>query len=517
MVCHIPKWPEALLITFLISKEIKCPVIHDFADFQSFYQSSMADVDGFWADLCRRLLTFEKDFTTVREGTLAEGNLKWFLDGRLNAAYNCVDRHAEADPDRLAIIFEADEPDTSRSITYGDLQQRVLSTALALQKLGVKKGDRVAIYMPMIPEAMITVLAINRLGAIHSIVFDGFSAHALGDRILDAGARVIVTADHGRRAGVPIAMKQTVDQALVRCPEVHSVLVYQHSKIPVAWTEGRDIWWHDMMEANPGFVPAEPMDSEDPLFILYTSGSTGKPKGLVHSTAGFLTGAAATGHYAFGIKPDDVFFCAADIGWITGLVYSLYAPLLLGCTTVVFEGSPVYPNPSRFWDICDKHHVTHFYAAPTVLRLLKKFNGEMINQQMSALRVLGSIGEPIAPEVWQWYHRVVGKGKADVLDTYFQTETGSLVLTPLARVTPTKPGSCTRPFPGIDPVILNPTTGSPVTGPCPEGVLAFQQAWPSMARTAWGDHQRFLETYLKPYPGYYVGPSLYNVISGSDD
>ncbi|KAJ5875445.1 acetate--CoA ligase [Penicillium subrubescens] len=479
--------------------------LQDFADYKQRYQESISDVDFFWAQTTRQFLTYEKDFTSIRQGKLAEGNLQWFANGRLNAAYNCVHRHAEQDPSRIAIIYEGDEPDCGHSISYGELSKQIFQAAAALRNLGVRKGDRVCVYMPMIPEAFVTVLAINHLGAIHSLVFDGFSAQALGDRIRDAGAFLVVTADKSRRGGRDIPMKQTVDEALGSCPDVRTVLVYQHGQDSVSWNPGRDVWWHEVIDNTAPLkdIAPESMASEDPLFILYTSGSTGKPKGLVHSTAGFLTGAAATGHHVFDMHPSDVFFTPSDIGWITGLVYALYAPLLLGCTTVIFEGSPLHPTVSRLWDICDLHSVTHFYAAPTVIRLLRRFSDAEIHQAMTSLRVLGSIGEPIAPDVWDWYHRIVGKEKADLLDTYFQTETGSFVLAPLARITPTKPGSCTLPCLGLDPVILDPITGKEVETACPEGILAFRQPWPSMARTAWNDHQRFMDTYLNVYPGYY--------------
>ncbi|CAG8943755.1 unnamed protein product [Penicillium salamii] len=471
--------------------------------YTKLYKESLDDPDTFWAKHCRELLTLDQDFTTVREGSPLEGGISWFLGGRLNATYNCVDRHAKSNPDRNAIIYEADEPYQGRTVTYGELLAQVSSTASALRAHGVKKGDRVVVYMPMIPEAFIAVLAISRLGAIHTLIFDGFSPSSIADRILNADAEIVITVDQAKRNGREIAMKKGIDEALVRCPNVRTVLVYQHCKSPVPWTEGRDVWWHNAVDLDAEFVEPEIMDSEDPLFILYTSGSTGKPKGLVHSTAGFLTGAAATGKYVFDIQPSDTFFCAGDIGWITGLVYGFYAPLLLGCTTVIFEGSPLFPTPSRYWEICEKHDVSQFYVAPTALRLLKRFNSSGISQSLSSLRVLGSIGEPIAPEVWKWYHQAVGKGKAHVLDTYFQTETGSLVLTPLAGITPTKPGSCTLPFFGANPVILDSLTGEEIQSPCPEGILAFKDPWPSMARSAWGDHERFLDTYFRPYPGYY--------------
>jgi acetyl-CoA synthetase len=415
-----------------------------------------------------------------------------------------VDRHSAICPERPAIIYEADEPGQGRHITYGELLKDVCQVACLLKKIGVNKGDRVAVYMPMIPEAFIAVLAISRIGAIHSLVFEGFSASALADRIVDAGAKVVITVNYGRRMNKDIHFKSVVDEALKTCAQVHKVLVYRRMDGVTPWTSGRDIWWHEEVYELPQFIDPEFVGSEDPLFILYTSGSTGKPKGLVHSTAGFLVGAAATGKFVFDIHGDDVFFCAGDIDWITGLTYGLYAPLLLGCATVVFEGSPLHPNAFRFWDICSKNNVSHFYVAPTALRLLKKLTVSTIPYELKSLRVLASVGEPIAPEVWKWYHSVVGKENAHVLDTYFQTETGSLVLAPLAGVTSTKPGSCSVPFFGADPVILNPVSGVEQVSNPAEGILVFRQPWPSMARTAWGDHGRYMDAYFRPYEGYYV-------------
>lgn len=454
--------------------------------------------------MARELLTFDKDFQTTRSGSFANGDVAWFVEGRLNASFNCVDRHALKDPNKTAIIYEADEPSEGRTITYGELLREVSRVAWALKQQGVKKGDTVAIYLPMIPEALIAFLACSRIGAVHSVIFAGFSSDSLRDRVLDAGSKVVITADEGRRGGKVIGTKRIVDEALKQCPDVTSVLVFKRTGAEVPWTAGRDLWWHEEVEKYPNYFPPEPVNSEDPLFLLYTSGSTGKPKGVMHTTAGYLLGAAMTGKHVFDIHDDDRFFCGGDVGWITGHTYVVYAPLLLGCATVVFESTPAYPNFSRYWDVIEKYQVTQFYVAPTALRLLKRAGDEHIKHQMEHLRILGSVGEPIASEVWKWYFEKVGKEEAHICDTYWQTETGSHVITPLGGITPTKPGSASLPFFGIEPAIIDPVSGDEITGNDVEGVLAFKQPWPSMARTVWGAHKRYMDTYLNVYKGYYV-------------
>lgn len=393
--------------------------------------------------------------------------------------------------------------------------------------MGVKKGDTVAVYLPMIPEAIIALLAITRIGAVHSVVFAGFSADSLRDRVIDANSKVVITTDEGKRGGKLIGTKKIVDDALKQCPDVSHVLVYKRTGADVPFTKGRDWWWHEEVEKWPAYIPPEPMNSEDPLFLLYTSGSTGKPKGVMHTTGGYLLGAAMTGKYVFDIHDGDRYFCGGDVGWITGHTYVVYAPLLLGVSTVVFEGTPAYPNFSRYWDIIDKHQVTQFYVAPTALRLLKRAGDHFVKSKMAHLRVLGSVGEPIAAEVWKWYFEVVGKEEAQIVDvsgnhrfpksglpdtnsrqTYWQTETGSNVITPLAGVTPTKPGSASLPFFGIEPAIIDPVSGEEIHGNDVEGVLAFKQAWPSMARTVYGAHKRYMDTYLNVYKGFYVSTSV---------
>lgn len=467
------------------------------------YKQSITEPNVFWAERARELLTWSKDFQTVHSGSLVNGDNAWFVEGELNASYNCVDRHAHKDPNRVAIIYEADEPGEGRNVTYGELLREVSKLAHVLTNLGVKKGDTVAIYLPMIPEAIVALLACSRIGAIHSVIFAGFSSDSLRDRVVDAQSKVVITTDEGKRGGKLIGTKKIVDEALQQCPDVRNVLVYKRTGADINMTPGRDLWWHEEVEKYPAYYTPVPMASEDPLFLLYTSGSTGKPKGVAHSTAGYLLGAAMTGKYVFDIHDGDRYFCGGDVGWITGHSYVVYAPLLLGVSTVVFEGTPAYPNFSRYWDIIEKHKVTQFYVAPTALRLLKRAGDHHVRNEMKHLRVLGSVGEPIAAEVWKWYYDVVGKGRAQICDTYWQTETGSNVITPLAGVTPTKPGSASLPFFGIEPALVDPVTGEEIHGNNVEGVLAFKQAWPSMARTVWGAHKRYMETYLHVYKGYY--------------
>lgn len=475
--------------------------------------------------MAREHLTWDRDFETVHTGSFANGDSAWFLEGRLNASRNACDRHAIKTPEKPAIIYEADEPNEGRVITYGELLREVSKLAYTLKELGVKKGDTIAIYMPMIPEALVALLACSRIGAVHSVVFAGFSSDSLRDRVLDAQSKVVITSDEGKRGGKVIGTKRIVDDALKQCPDVASCLVFKRTGAEVPWTKGRDRWWHEETEKYPNYFPPEPMSSEDPLFLLYTSGSTGKPKGVLHTTAGYLLGAAITGKYVFDIHESDTFFCAGDVGWITGHTYVVYAPLLLGVATVVFEGTPAYPNFSRYWEVIEKHQVSQFYVAPTALRLLKRAGDSHCKHVMKHLRVLGSVGEPIAAEVWKWYFEAVGKEEAHIVDvicldlssriesltgvqTYWQTETGSHVITPLAGVTPTKPGSATLPFFGIEPAIIDPISGKEIYGNDVEGVLAIKRPWPSMARTVWGAHKRYMDTYLNVYKGYYVRSAL---------
>ncbi|KAG0307883.1 acetyl-CoA synthetase [Dissophora globulifera] len=448
------------------------PYVKSLEEYQELYRQSIENPDEFFGKLATDLLSWSKPFHTVQHGGLEHGDTAWFLDGQLNASYNCVDRHALATPDKIAIIYEADEPNQSENITYGELLRKVCQLAGVLRARGIRKGDTVAIYMPMIPEAIVAFLACARIGAVHSVIFAGFSAEALRDRVQDAACRVVLTADQGKRGGKSIETKRIVDDA-----ETSKCMNY---------------------------LTPEPMNSEDPLFLLYTSGSTGTPKGVLHTTAGYLLGASATVKYVFDYHPGDIFACMADVGWITGHSYIVYGPLVLGGTTVLFESIPTYPNASRYWELVAKHKVTQFYTAPTAIRALRRLGDEWVEgHDLSSLRVLGSVGEPINPEAWHWYNEKVGKGRCAIVDTYWQTETGSHIITPLPGAIATKAGSATVPFFGIDVAILDPVTGKELVGNDVTGVLAVKKAWPSIARTVYGNHQRYLETYLKPYPGYY--------------
>ncbi|KAF2141305.1 uncharacterized protein K452DRAFT_288008 [Aplosporella prunicola CBS 121167] len=487
----------------LFKKHPSKPHLDGLDHYKQLYKESIEQPNKFWGERARELLSWEKDFQTVHAGSFINGDNAWFLEGRLNASYNCVDRHALATPDKPAIIYEADEYNEGRTITYSELLREVCKLAYVLKQMGVQKGDTVALYLPMIPEAVIAFLACSRIGAVHSVIFAGFSSDSLRDRIVDAKSKVIITTDEGRRGGKVIGTKKIVDEALKQCPDVTHCLVYKRTGSEVPWTPDRDWWWHEEVDKYPSYIAPESMNSEDPLFLLYTSGSTGKPKGVMHSTAGYLLGAAMTGKYVFDIHDSDTFFCGGDVGWITGHTYVVYAPLLLGVATVVFEGTPAYPDFSRYWDVVEKYNVTQFYVAPTALRLLKRAGDQHVKHNMKNLRVLGSVGEPIASEVWKWYFEVVGKEEAHIVDTYWQTETGSHVITPLGGITPTKPGSASLPFFGIEPAIIDPVSGDEIHGNDVEGVLAFKQPWPSMARTVWGAHKRYMDTYLNVYKGYY--------------
>lgn len=488
------------------------PHLQGMAEYEKEYKESIEDPSNFFARKARQFLNWFQDFdeTFVPDPSTGlpsfESNA-WFLNGKINACYNCVDRHALRTPNKVALIYEADEVQQGYNVTYRELLEQVSQVAQVLKfSMGVKKGDTVAVYMPMVPEAIVALLAISRIGAIHSVVFAGFSSNSLRDRINDANSKVVITTDESNRGGKTIETKMIVDEALKETPGVEHVLVYKRTQNPkVNYQTPRDLDWNTERQKYKSYYPCEMMDSEDPLFLLYTSGSTGAPKGVQHSTAGYLLGALMSVRYTFDVHQDDVIFTAGDIGWITGHTYVLYGPLLYGCTTVIFEGTPAYPNYSRYWDIVDKHKVTQFYVAPTALRLLKRAGDSYIeNHSLTTLRALGSVGEPIAAEVWEWYSEKIGKNCIPIADTYWQTESGSHLITPLAGgVTPMKPGSASFPFFGIEPAILDPTTGKELTEPNSEGVLAMKRSWPSFARTIWKNHDRYLDTYLKPYPGYY--------------
>jgi len=486
------------------------PNLPDFETYKKLYDQSINDPNAFFTEQ-GKLLDWFKPFDHARfpvepTNDFKDGDLPaWFINGQLNASYNAVDRWAIKNPDKPAIIYEADEPNEGRIITYGELLKQVSKLAQALTKLGVKKGDSVAVYLPMIPEALITLLAIVRIGAIHSVVFAGFSSTSLKDRILDGDSQIVITADESKRGGKTIETKKIVDDALKDCPNVRNVIVFKRTgNAHVPFNSARDLWWHEELGKYGPYFPPVAVNSEDPLFLLYTSGSTGKPKGVQHNTAGYLLGALLSTKYTFDVHEDDIIFTAGDIGWITGHTYVVYGPLLNGATTVVFEGTPAYPNYSRYWDIVDEYKVNQFYVAPTALRLLKRAGTKFVeNYDLSSLRVLGSVGEPIAAEVWHWYNDNIGRGKAHIVDTYWQTESGSHLLTPLAGVTPTKPGSASLPFFGIVPKILDPTTGEELKSNDVEGVLAIKSAWPSITRGIFNDYNRFIDTYLKPYPNHY--------------
>nr|WP_286947132.1 acetate--CoA ligase [Pseudomonas sp. UBA6718] len=470
--------------------------------YQRLYRQSIEQPDAFWSEQARQFLHWFKPWDRVQHCDLTQGEAQWFAGGQLNVAHNCIDRHLPERGEQIAIIWEGDNPAESAHITYNQLHQNVSRLANVLKSRGVQKGDRVCIYMPMIPEAAYAMLACARIGAIHSVVFGGFSPDALRDRILDADCRTVITADEGVRGGKYVPLKNNVDKALQSCPKVSTVVVVERTQGEIAWVEGRDLWYHQALKDASGDCPAEPMDAEDPLFILYTSGSTGKPKGVLHTTGGYLLGAAMTHKYVFDYHEGDIYWCTADVGWVTGHSYIVYGPLANGATTLMFEGVPNYPDASRFWQVIDKHQVNIFYTAPTALRaLMREGEGPVKATSRSSLRLLGSVGEPINPEAWEWYYHVVGDTRCPIVDTWWQTETGSILITPLPGATDLKPGSATRPFFGVQPVLLD-EQGKEIEGPG-AGVLAIKASWPSQIRSVYGDHQRMIDTYFKPYPGYY--------------
>ena len=470
--------------------------------YQDLYQKSIQEPEAFWPEMANEFLTWSKPWAQLTESNLTEGMARWFIGGKLNACYNCVDRHLPERAHQTAILWEGDDPSQQAEITYQDLHQKVCQLANLLIQRGVKKGDRVCLYMPMIPEAAYAMLACARIGAIHSVVFGGFSPQALQDRILDSDCQTVITADEGVRGGKTVPLKANADLALEQCPNVHSVIVVRHTGGAVAMQSGRDLWYHDETKRQSLTCPAEPMDSEDPLFILYTSGSTGKPKGVLHTTGGYLLQAAMTHRYVFDYHDRDIYWCTADVGWVTGHTYIVYGPLANGATTLMFEGIPNYPDASRCWQIVDKHQVNIFYTAPTALRALMGMGNEFVQAtNRSSLRILGSVGEPINPEAWEWYYHIVGDGRCPIVDTWWQTETGGIMITPLPGVTDLKPGSATLPFFGVAPVLLDPE-GNVLDG-ATSGNLAIRNSWPSQIRTVFGDHQRCIDTYYTTYPGYY--------------
>ncbi|AQS49961.1 acetate--CoA ligase [Thioclava nitratireducens] len=478
----------------------------DAAKYREMYKESITDPEKFWGREGKRL-DWITPYTKVKntDFTFGHVDIKWFEDGVLNASVNCIDRHLATRGDQTAIIFEPDDPETpAQHITYKELSEKVNRFANVLSSQGVMRGDRVVIYLPMIPEAAYAMLACARIGAIHSIVFAGFSPDALANRINDSGAKVVITADTAPRGGRRTPLKANADAALLHCSDKVRCLVVKHTGDQTTWIDGRDVDVKAMMENVSPDCPARPMNAEDPLFILYTSGSTGKPKGVVHTTGGYMVYAAMTHQYTFDYHDGDVFWCTADVGWVTGHSYIVYGPLANGATTVMFEGVPTYPDAGRFWAVCEKHKVNQFYTAPTAIRSLMGQGPEWVEKyDLSALKVLGSVGEPINPEAWAWYDKYVGKGKCPIVDTFWQTETGGHMLTPLPGATPTKPGSATRPFFGVKPVVLDPQTAVKQDETETEGVLCISDSWPGQMRTIWGDHERFQETYFSQYKGYY--------------
>ncbi len=470
--------------------------------YREMYRQSIDDPDGFWGEQASVFLSWYKPWDKVLDWDFNEPRIQWFRGAELNASYNCIDRHLETRGDQTAIIWEGDDPTHDKHITYNELHREVCRFANVLKKRGVKKGDRVCIYMPMIPEAAYAMLACARIGAVHSVVFGGFSPESIKDRILDSDCRVVITADEGMRGGKAVELKAHTDKALEGCPDVHTVIVVRRTGGDIAWHETRDVWLHEIAETVDSQCEPEHMDAEDPLFILYTSGSTGKPKGVLHTTGGYLLYAAMTHKYVFDYQDGDAFWCTADVGWITGHTYIVYGPLANGAKTLMFEGIPTWPDASRFWQVCDKHEVTTFYTAPTAIRALMREGDEPVKKtKRSSLRLLGTVGEPINPEAWEWYNKVVGEGRCPIVDTWWQTETGGHMITPLPGAIATKPGSATLPFFGVAPALVD-NEGKLLEGEA-EGNLVITRPWPAQMRTVYGDHQRFRETYFSTYPGMY--------------
>jgi len=470
--------------------------------YQAMYRESIESPEKFWAQQAEEFLSWESPWQTVCDYSFERGEATWFGGGTLNVAVNCIDRHLDGRADQTALIWEGDEPTDDKKITYRDLHDKVSRMGNVLRDRGVKKGDRVCIYMPMIPEAAYAMLACARIGAVHSVVFGGFSPEALKDRILDSDCRVVITADEGYRGGKTVPLKANVDKALLNCPDVHTCLVVERTGGSVDWASNRDIWYETSTQAVSAVCAPEMMDAEDPLFVLYTSGSTGKPKGVMHTTGGYLLMAAMSHKYTFDYKEGDVYWCTADVGWITGHSYILYGPLCNGGISLMFEGVPTYPDASRFWQVIDKHQVNQFYTAPTAIRALMGAGDQWVkNTSRSSLKLLGTVGEPINPEAWEWYYQIIGQSRCPIVDTWWQTETGAHMLTPLPGATDLKPGSATQPFFGVEPILLD-TEGNEIEG-AGEGLLMIKSSWPSQIRTVYGDHQRCIETYFSAYPGYY--------------
>ena len=472
-------------------------------EYTRLYEESIENPDLFWSKQAEAFIDWEEKWDQISRTNMREGEIAWFLGAKLNVAQNCLDRHLQTKSEKTAIIWEGDNPNEQENISYKELHKRVSRLANGLKSRGIVKGDRVCIYLPMIPEAAIAMLACARIGAIHSVVFGGFSPQSLRDRIQDSECCAVITADEGLRGGKSIPLKQNSDIAVEECPSVHSVIVVQRTGGEIKWNTQKDIWYHDLIQGQSDNCPIEIMDSEDPLFILYTSGSTGKPKGVQHSSGGYLLHAAITHKYVFNYEEDDVYWCTADVGWITGHSYIVYGPLANGATTLMFEGVPTYPDASRFWQVIDKHQVNIFYTAPTALRQLMSQGDEFVSKtDRRSLKLLGSVGEPINPEAWEWYYQIVGDKRCPIVDTWWQTETGGIMITPLPGATSLKPGSATLPFFGIQPALMD-SEGNVIEELEASGNLVVTASWPGQIRTVYGDHQRVIDTYYATYPGLY--------------
>ena len=488
--------------TYPVKTEFQSQALIDNKTYQTMYQASIDNPEQFWAEQAEKLIHWDQKWQSVMDVDYREAKISWFNGAKLNVCYNCVDRHLENNADKTAIIWEGDDPEISESITYRELHEKVCRFANLLKARGVKKGDRVCIYMPMIPEVGYAMLAYARIGAVHSVVFGGFSPESLKSRILDSDCKVVITADEGLRGGKKVPLKDNTDTALKHCPDVHTVIVVKYTHAKINWTPERDVDYQQQAATLSSECPVEIMDAEDPLFILYTSGSTGKPKGVLHTCGGYILYAAITHKYVFDHHDNDVYWCTADAGWITGHSYIFYGPLANGATTLVFEGVPTYPDAGRFWQVIDKHKVNTFYTAPTAIRALMGQGEQFVKQaSRSSLRLLGTVGEPINPEAWEWYYHTVGDERCPIVDTWWQTETGGILLTPLPGATDLKPGSATRPFFGIKPALMD-ADGNELEGEA-SGALVMSQSWPGQMRTVYGDHQRFIDTYFSQYKGYY--------------
>jgi len=485
-----------------VSEELASSALVDKARYDEMYARSVESPDEFWAEQAEELIDWFQPWDQVSDWDYHKAEIAWFKGAKVNVAYNCLDRHLESRGDQTAIIWEGDDPEESRTITYRELHEEVCRFSNALKGLGVKKGDRVCIYMPMIPEAAVAMLSCARIGAVHSIVFGGFSPDALKDRINDSACSIVITADQGLRGGRKVPLKANADVACEKTDCVKRMVVVKRGGEEVEWKDGRDLWYHDLIESASTDCPAAEMDAEDPLFILYTSGSTGKPKGVLHTSAGYILYASMTHKYVFNYQEGDVYWCTADVGWVTGHSYIVYGPLANGAITMMFEGIPTYPSASRFWEVIDKHQVNIFYTAPTAIRALMAGGDEPVTKtDRSSLKLLGTVGEPINPEAWEWYYSVVGDARCPIVDTWWQTETGGILITPLPGATDLKPGSATKPFFGIVPALVD-EQGNILDG-ATSGNLVITRPWPGQMRTVYGDHQRFHDTYFATYPGYY--------------